>query len=198
VRRKPRFSDRTYFGNQDAARAAKLMARITASILPRTSVCRCAPNVVKPKEIQVVPQFQTFPRAPSATNVGEGKDSEARQRKAIEGFAKSAGYVIVHWFYDAAVSGADPIETRPGFAAALARISGNGVRTIIVETANRFARDLIGSRGWVRYASIDTHWGEQLRGGQKRSSSDTISPAQRFWPWGLPSSDSSCFVIASL
>ena len=31
----------------------------------------------------------------------------------------------------------------PGFAAMLERIAGNGVRTIIVETANRFARDLI-------------------------------------------------------
>ena len=38
-------------------------------------------------------------------------------------------------------AGADPIETRPGFTAALARIAGNGVRTIIVET--RFARDLM-------------------------------------------------------
>jgi DNA invertase Pin-like site-specific DNA recombinase len=71
------------------------------------------------------------------------KDSEARQRKAIESYAKSAGVAIVDWFYDAAVSGADPIETRPGFAAALARIAGNGVRTIIVEAANRFARDLM-------------------------------------------------------
>jgi DNA invertase Pin-like site-specific DNA recombinase len=82
-------------------------------------------------------------RTSSATNVGEGKDSEARQRRAIENFAKSAGYIILDWFYDAAVSGADPIETRPGFTAALARIAGNGVRTIIVETANRFARDLM-------------------------------------------------------
>ena len=38
---------------------------------------------------------------------------------------------------------ADPIETRPGFAAMLERIESNGVRTIIVETANRFARDLM-------------------------------------------------------
>jgi DNA invertase Pin-like site-specific DNA recombinase len=82
-------------------------------------------------------------RTSSATNVGEGKDSEARQRKAIESYAKSAGVVVVDWFYDAAVSGADPIETRPGFTAALARIAGNGVQTIIVETANRFARDLM-------------------------------------------------------
>jgi DNA invertase Pin-like site-specific DNA recombinase len=82
-------------------------------------------------------------RTSSAANVGEGKDSEARQRKAIEAHAKRAGMVIVDWFYDAAVSGADPVETRPGFAAMLARIAGNGVRTILVETANRFARDLM-------------------------------------------------------
>jgi DNA invertase Pin-like site-specific DNA recombinase len=44
---------------------------------------------------------------------------------------------------DAAVSGADPIDTSPGFAAMLKRIEGNGVRTIIVETASRFARDLM-------------------------------------------------------
>ncbi len=84
-----------------------------------------------------------YMRTSSATNVGEGKDSEARQRKAIEAYAKAAGMMIVDWFYDAAVSGADPIETRPGFAAVLTRIAGNGVRTIIVETANRFARDLM-------------------------------------------------------
>src|SRR5579859_7575921 len=93
----------------------------------------------KGKRIQAIGYLRTS----SATNVGEGKDSEARQRKAIEGYAKAAGIVIADWFYDAAVSGADPIEARPGFVALLARIAGNGVRTIIVETANRFARDLM-------------------------------------------------------
>ena len=41
-----------------------------------------------------------YMRTSCATNVGEGKDSEARQRRAIEGYAKSAGFVIVEWFYD--------------------------------------------------------------------------------------------------
>jgi DNA invertase Pin-like site-specific DNA recombinase len=82
-------------------------------------------------------------RTSSASNVGADKDSEKRQRAAIEAFATRAGIEIVAWHYDAAVSGADPIDTRPGFAAALERIASNGVRTIIVETANRFARDLI-------------------------------------------------------
>jgi DNA invertase Pin-like site-specific DNA recombinase len=75
--------------------------------------------------------------------VGADKDSDVRQRQAVEAFAQRAGYEIIAEFYDADVSGADPIETRPGFVAMLERIASNGVRTIIVETANRFARDLI-------------------------------------------------------
>lgn len=84
-----------------------------------------------------------YMRTSSAGNVGEGKDSEARQRKAIEDYARRARMTVVAWHYDAAVSGADPIEARPGFTALLARIAANGARTIIVETANRFARDLM-------------------------------------------------------
>jgi DNA invertase Pin-like site-specific DNA recombinase len=52
----------------------------------------------KRKHLEVIGYMRTS----SATNVGEGKDSEARQRKAIEGYAKSAGLVVVQWFYDAA------------------------------------------------------------------------------------------------
>jgi DNA invertase Pin-like site-specific DNA recombinase len=40
------------------------------------------------------------------------------------------------------VSGADPIAERPGFRAMLERIAGNGVRVILVESPDRFARDL--------------------------------------------------------
>ena len=83
-----------------------------------------------------------YMRTSGATNVGWDKDSEERQRKAIQTYANRAGYKIVSWHYDAAVSGADPIDTRPGFAAALEQIAGNCVRTIIVENASRFARDL--------------------------------------------------------
>ncbi len=82
-------------------------------------------------------------RTSSATNVGADKDSLARQRSAVEAYAKRAGYEIVESYHDAAVSGADALDARPGFAEALKRIASNGVRTIIVETASRFARDLI-------------------------------------------------------
>lgn len=97
----------------------------------------------KRKAPKAAVQAVAYMRTSSATNVGPEKDSEQRQRQAIEQFAKRSGYEIVDWFYDPAVSGADPVNTRPGFQAMLERIAGNGVRTIIVETANRFARDLM-------------------------------------------------------
>jgi DNA invertase Pin-like site-specific DNA recombinase len=84
-----------------------------------------------------------YMRTSSNTNTGADKDSEKRQRSAIESYAKRNRLVIVDWFYDAAVSGADPIESRPGFTALLTRIQSNGVSIVVVETANRFARDLM-------------------------------------------------------
>jgi DNA invertase Pin-like site-specific DNA recombinase len=82
-------------------------------------------------------------RTSSAANVGSDKDSDKRQRRSIEAFAKRTGFVLVGEFYDAAVSGADPIETRRGFAELLDRIEDNGVRVVIVEDASRFARELV-------------------------------------------------------
>jgi DNA invertase Pin-like site-specific DNA recombinase len=88
-------------------------------------------------------------RTSSETNVGADKDSAKRQLTAIKAFAKSAGYEIIEIYSDEGVKGADPIDQRPGFGAAMAHIARNGVRTIIVETASRFARDLIVQEtGW--------------------------------------------------
>jgi DNA invertase Pin-like site-specific DNA recombinase len=85
-----------------------------------------------------------YMRTSSATNTGPDKDSEKRQRAAIAAFAKASGFEIAadDWYYDAAVKGADAVTDRPGFAAMLARIASNGVRTIVVESPDRFARDL--------------------------------------------------------
>lgn len=79
-------------------------------------------------------------RTSSKTNV-DG-DSAPRQREAIGEYAKRHGITVVREFYDAAVSGADPIDTRAGFAELLEYMAGNGARVILIETANRFARDL--------------------------------------------------------
>ena len=81
-------------------------------------------------------------RTSSAANVGADKDSDKRQRAAIEAFAKQAGFAVVGEYYDAAVSGADPVDQRPGFAEMLQRLAADGAKTIIMESPDRFARDL--------------------------------------------------------
>jgi DNA invertase Pin-like site-specific DNA recombinase len=97
-------------------------------------------------------------RTSLATNVGPDKDSDKRQREAIRTYAKHAGYELVGEFYDAAVSGADPIDTRPGFMEMMTQIAGNGVRTVIVEDASRFACTLM-----VQEAGIATLAGLGVR-----------------------------------
>ena len=92
------------------------------------------------------------------SNVGEDKDTLKRQRAAVYAFAKAASYHIVAEYSDAGVKGADPVDQRAGFAGLLKHIAGNGVRTVLVETASRFARDLVVQEtGWrfLRDAGIN-------------------------------------------
>ena len=81
-------------------------------------------------------------RTSSATNVGADKDSLKRQKEAVHAYAKAHKTEIVREFYDAAVSGADHLEDRVGFSDLLAYVAGNGAKSILVENASRFARDL--------------------------------------------------------
>src|SRR3954471_12029230 len=81
-------------------------------------------------------------RTSSAANAGADKDTVERQRGAVTAHAEGHGREIVREFYDAAVSGADPIDQRPGFIELLEYVHGDGARTILVENASRFARDL--------------------------------------------------------
>ena len=76
----------------------------------------------KGKKVEAVAYIRTS----LAANVGPDKDSDKRQRVAIEGFAKRAGFAVIGEFSDPGVSGADPIETRPGFSSLLDRIETNG------------------------------------------------------------------------
>ena len=90
------------------------------------------------EQVAAVAYFRTS----SAANVGYDKDTRLRQRAAVEAYAAHQGLEIVHEFYDAAVSGADPIDQRPGFTDLLAYVREEGVQTILIENATRFARDL--------------------------------------------------------
>jgi DNA invertase Pin-like site-specific DNA recombinase len=82
-------------------------------------------------------------RTSSKTNVGPDKDSDKRQLAAIQAYAKANGFDVVDTYYDAAVSGADPVTDRAGFAEMLERLLSNGARTIVLESPDRFARDLM-------------------------------------------------------
>src|SRR3954465_11232843 len=70
-------------------------------------------------------------------------DGFERQRTAIAKFAKVAKYEIVDEFRDEGVSGTKELEHRPGLAALLDRVESNGVKVVIVERADRLARDLM-------------------------------------------------------
>ena len=68
-------------------------------------------------------------------------DTWSRQSEAVQKFAASQGFEIVAEYRDEGVSGTKELENRPGLAAALERIENNGVKLLIVESADRLARD---------------------------------------------------------
>jgi DNA invertase Pin-like site-specific DNA recombinase len=113
-------------------------------------------KIVKSKgKVQAVAYLRTSSAANAS--IGNDKDSDKRQRAAVTGFAKANGYEIVDEYYDV-VSGADPIGDRPGFKAMLNRIAGNGVRVILVESPDRFARDLavqLAGHDYLRALGVD-------------------------------------------
>lgn len=94
-----------------------------------------------PENAQGTGRAVAYLRTSSRTNVAG--DSGERQRAAIAEYAARAGLEVSAEFYDAAVSGADPLDTRPGFADLMAFAAEQGIETILVETASRFARSLM-------------------------------------------------------
>lgn len=70
-------------------------------------------------------------------------DGPERQREVIARYAKGAGLTVLQEFSDLGVSGTTELADRPGLAALIDRIESNGVRTVIVERADRLARDLM-------------------------------------------------------
>ncbi len=59
------------------------------------------------------------------------------------GFARYSQFEILEEFSDLGVSGAKELSDRPGLAALLDRLESSAVRTVIVERADRLARELI-------------------------------------------------------
>jgi DNA invertase Pin-like site-specific DNA recombinase len=119
----------TVIATQSAALAAisTADASIAASSVDASGAMRCV----------------AYTRQSSLSNVGADRDGAVRQKLAVESYAKRAGFQIAEWFADPGVSGRDAVDSRPGFAAMLAYCAERGVKTIVLESASRFSRDLL-------------------------------------------------------
>jgi DNA invertase Pin-like site-specific DNA recombinase len=82
-------------------------------------------------------------RVSGKAQAGADRDGFPRQRDAIQKFAQRHGYEVIDEFRDEGVSGTRELENRPALAALIDRIASNGVRVVIVERADRLARDLM-------------------------------------------------------
>src|SRR5687768_8259983 len=75
---------------------------------------------------------------------GQAKgDGFPRQRQAIATYAKRHGLEVVEEYADEGVSGTRELANRPELARVLDRVAHNGVKVVIVERADRLARDLM-------------------------------------------------------
>jgi DNA invertase Pin-like site-specific DNA recombinase len=78
----------------------------------------------------------------SGTSQVEG-DGFPRQRETCAAYASANSIEIVGEYRDEACSGCTEADAREAFGAMVQRIAGNGVRLVLVERADRLARDLI-------------------------------------------------------
>jgi DNA invertase Pin-like site-specific DNA recombinase len=70
-------------------------------------------------------------------------DGLPRQRDAVHRFARSKGLQLAQEFVDEGVSGTKELEGRVGLAALLDFLESDGVRLVLIERADRLARDLV-------------------------------------------------------
>ena len=82
-------------------------------------------------------------RTSSQSNVGTDKDSLKRQKNSVITYAKSNGLNVMNEFYDKGVSGSTDVFSRGSFLEMMNYCKDNSIGTIVVENADRLARDLI-------------------------------------------------------
>jgi DNA invertase Pin-like site-specific DNA recombinase len=77
-------------------------------------------------------------------------DSFPRQRASIQKFAKAQGFESVREFRDEGVPGKTELEGRAGLSECIGYVREHGVSVVLVESADRLARDLIVSELLIR------------------------------------------------
>lgn len=65
------------------------------------------------------------------------------QRAQINAWAARAGVVVVAWHHDQGISGATPLDGRPGLQMALEDLRAHGAGVLVVAKRDRLARDVI-------------------------------------------------------
>lgn len=84
-----------------------------------------------------------YVRTSSLANAGPDKDSDKRQLAAIQAYANSNDIRVVGTYYDVGVKGSDTIMERAGFKSMLDDAQLKNIPVVLVESPDRFARDLI-------------------------------------------------------
>jgi DNA invertase Pin-like site-specific DNA recombinase len=78
-----------------------------------------------------------------SSSANTGGDTWQRQADRVLGWAARNDHQVVHEFRDEGVPGSVPALDRPGLGACMDHILGNGVKVILIEHADRLARDVI-------------------------------------------------------
>ena len=84
-----------------------------------------------------------YMRTSAAVGAGTDNESEKRQHLAISNYAAKAGYELARCWYDCGVSGVDEVIGRAAFNEMLAYVTENGIKTVIIESADRLASDVL-------------------------------------------------------
>lgn len=77
-------------------------------------------------------------------------DGFPRQRATIAAFAAARGIDVLGEFRDEGVSGTLGLADRPGLTSLLEATTADGIRTVLIERADRLARDLVESELLLR------------------------------------------------
>lgn len=106
-------------------------------------------------------------------------DGFARQEAAVEEWANRAGAVLLGVFREEGISGTTELLNRPALNRLIERILEGGVNVVVVEKADRLARDLIVSEMLLRqFAQLGVKVIE-AEGGNDLTAGDSGNPTAR-------------------
>jgi len=71
------------------------------------------------------------------------RDGPIRQRAAITAYCRAHGLKVKQWFEEEGVSGTVAGEERPAWQSMITELLADGVKIVIIEKLDRFARDLM-------------------------------------------------------